>query len=70
MTFTSGHMKTLKCCEIHPQRGDKFVTPGNRYGFLLDPQPQFWPQEDLDFLLKKMPWMKIARVMPTIPIAV
>ena len=42
----------------------------NRYGFLLDSQPQSWPQEALDFFLKKIRKIKTASVMQTIPRAV
>ncbi|MES2981122.1 MAG: hypothetical protein V4727_02320 [Verrucomicrobiota bacterium] len=39
------------------------------HGFLFDPQPQSWPQEGLDFFLKKIRWIKIASVMQTTPSA-
>lgn len=70
MTSTSGDIKAIYGDEIHPRHSDEFVTRDLAHGFLLELQPQSWPQEDLDFFLKKIRWIKIASVIATTPKAV
>ncbi len=70
MTSTSGDIKAIYDDETHSRCSDKIVTHEVfGYGFLLELQPQSWPQAGLDFFLKNIRWTKIASVIATIPSA-